>query len=94
LTAKINLFINQSISVGLSTVFLAFVVSWAMAGETARRLPKWIWPGKGKKFPWDDDQYWRKEGRKISKDPRDYARQVGMDIEHQTVETEDGYLLK
>jgi hypothetical protein len=53
-----------------------------------------VWPGKGKSFPWDDDKYWKKEGRKVSKDPRDYARQVGMDIEHQVVETEDGYLLK
>lgn len=94
LSARINLFVNQAISVGLSTVFLAFVVSWALAGETARRLPMWIWPTKGKKFPWDDERYWKKEGRKISKDPRDYARQVGMDIEHQVVETEDGYLLK
>lgn len=92
--AKVSLLANQTISVILSTFFLAFVVSWALACETAARLPSWIWPGKGKKFPWDDDRYWRKEGRKISKDPADYAKQVGMDIEHQTVETEDGYYLK
>jgi hypothetical protein len=92
--AKINLFINQTISIILSTFFLVFVVAWALSTEIARALPKWIRPGPTKKFPWDDDRYWRKEGRKISKEPRDYARQVGMDIENQTVETEDGYLLR
>lgn len=65
-----------------------------MSMETLRALPKWIRPGKVQKFPWDDEKYWRKEGRKISKEPRDYALQVGMDIENQTVETEDGYLLR
>lgn len=92
--AKINLFINQTISIILSTFFLVFVVAWALSTEIARNLPKWIRRGPVKKFPWDDDRYWRKEGKKISKEPRDYARQVGMDIENQTVETEDGYLLR
>ena len=92
--AKINLFINQAISVIISTFFLAFVVLWATAAELMRALPKWLRPIKAKKFPWDDERYWRKEGRKVSKDPKDYARQVGMDIEHQTVETEDGYFLR
>jgi hypothetical protein len=92
--AKINLAINQTISIVLSTFFLGFVVSWAMSMETLRALPKWIRPDKVQKFPWDDDKYWRKEGRKISKEPKDYALQVGMDIENQTVETEDGYLLR
>ena len=94
LLAKINLFINQTISIVLSTFFLVFVVAWALTSEMARALPKWIRPVPAKKFPWDDDRYWRKEGKKISKEPRDYARQVGMDIENQTVETEDGYLLR
>jgi lysosomal acid lipase/cholesteryl ester hydrolase len=92
--AKINLFINQTISIALSTVFLAFVVSWAGANELLRFLPKWLRGTKGKVFPWDDDKYWRKEGGKISKEPADYARQVGMDIVDQEVETEDGYYLK
>jgi hypothetical protein len=94
LSSKINLFINQAISVALSTVFLTFVVLWATSAELARALPKWVWPTKPAKFPWDDENYWRKEGKKVSKDPRDYALQVGMDIEHQTVETNDGYYLK
>lgn len=94
LSSKINLFINQAISVALSTVFLTFVVLWATSAELARALPKWVWPTKPAKFPWDDENYWRKEGKKVSKDPRDYALQVGMDIEHQTVETDDGYYLK
>lgn len=92
--AKLTLFINQTISIALSTVFLAGVVAWALAVEIKQKLPQWIWPTKGETFPWDDDKYWRKEGRKVSKEPKDYARQVGMDIEDQVVETEDGYHLK
>lgn len=57
-------------------------------------MPKWVRKWKIRKFPWDDDCYWRTEGRKISKDPRNNARQVGMDIEHQTVETDDCHYLK
>ncbi|OCF58990.1 lipid particle protein [Kwoniella mangroviensis CBS 10435] len=94
LLAKLNLFINQSISIILSTYFLIFVVLWAFSAECCKALPKWVWPDRPRKFPWDDENYWKKEGKKISKDPSDYARQVGMDIEHQTVETEDGYYLK
>ncbi|WVR04487.1 hypothetical protein IAU60_001491 [Kwoniella sp. DSM 27419] len=94
LGAKINLFINQAISVTLSTYFLIFVVLWAFSAECAKALPKWVWPDKPRNFPWDDEKYWRKEGKKVSKDPADYAKQVGMDIEHQTVETDDGYYLK
>lgn len=94
LLSKINIFINQAISVVLSTLFLALVVSWAVSGELARVLPRWVWPQRPRSFPWDDDRYWRKEGKRVSKDPSDYARQVGMDIEHQTIETQDGYLLK
>jgi lysosomal acid lipase/cholesteryl ester hydrolase len=94
LFSKINLFINQAISVILSTYFLVFVVGWAVTAELVKALPKWLRPVKAKQFPWDNDTYWRKEGKKVSKNPRDYAKQVGMDIEDQTVETEDGYLLK
>lgn len=94
LSAKTNLFINQAISIILSTFFLAGVVLWATSVEIGRALPKWISSTSGKTFPWDDEKYWKKEGKKISKDPRDYALQVGMDIEHQVAETEDGYLLK
>ena len=93
-SAKLNLLLNQTISAILSTFFLAFVVAWALAAELARGLPKWVWPSRPRSFPWDDDRYWKKEGTKISKDPSDYARQVGMEIEHQTIETDDGYYLK
>ena len=78
----------------MSTFFLTLVVGWAMGSELSRVLPRWLRSGEAKKFPWDDERYWKKEGRKISKEPRDYARQVGMDIENQTVETEDGYYLR
>ena len=67
---------------------------WAMAAEVARGLPRWVWPDRPRSFPWDDDRYWKREGKKVSKDPSDYARQVGMEIEHQTIESEDGYFLK
>jgi len=94
LLSKVNLFINQTISIFLSTFFLVFVVAWALGSEMSRILPRWLKGGESKKFPWDDEKYWKKEGRKISKEPRDYARQIGMDIENQTVETEDGYFLR
>lgn len=94
LRAKLGLLFSQTVSVLLSTVFLAGVVGWALTIEIKQKLPQWIWPTKGRTFPWDDDRYWRKEGKKVSKDPRDYARQVGMEIEEQVVETEDGYYLK
>lgn len=92
--SKVGLFISQAFSVMLSTVFLAGVVGWALTIEAKQKLPQWIWPTKRKVFPWDDDKYWRKEGRKVSKEPRDYAHQVGLEIEDQVVETEDGYYLK
>ena len=94
LSSRVNLFINQTISVILSTFFLAFVVAWALSVELTRNLPKWIRGDRPQTFPWDDQRYWEKEGGKISKDPSDYARQIGMEIEHQTIETEDGYYLK
>jgi lysosomal acid lipase/cholesteryl ester hydrolase len=92
--AKVALFFSQAASVAVSTVALAIVVGWALFIEVKQKLPQWIWPTKKKVFPWDNDAYWRKEGRKVSKEPRDYARQVGLDIEDQVVETEDGYYLK
>ncbi|KIR35586.1 lipid particle protein [Cryptococcus deuterogattii MMRL2647] len=94
LWAKLNLLFIQTVSVILSTYFLILVVLWAVAAELAKWLPKWIWPDRPRKFPWDDEEYWKKEGRTVSKDPAFYAKQVGMDIEHQTVETDDGYYLK
>lgn len=94
LWAKLNLLFVQTTSIILSTYFLVLVVLWAIAAEMAKCLPKWIWPERPRKFPWDDEQYWKKEGKTVSKDPAFYAKQVGMDIEHQTVETEDGYYLK
>lgn len=94
LWAKLNLLFIQTVSVILSTYFLILVVLWAVAAELAKWLPKWIWPNRPRKFPWDDEEYWKKEGRTVSKDPAFYAKQVGMDIEHQTVETDDGYYLK
>ncbi|ODN74232.1 hypothetical protein L202_07677 [Cryptococcus amylolentus CBS 6039] len=91
--AKLNLIFIQSVSIVLSTFFLTAVVAWAMTAEVCKALPKWVWPDRPMKFPWDDEEYWKKE-KTVSKDPAFYARQVGMDIEHQTVETEDGYFLK
>lgn len=93
-SAKVALFFSQAASIAVSTVALAIVVSWALFIEVKQKLPQWIWPTKKRIFPWDNDAYWRKEGRKVSKEPRDYARQVGLDIEDQVVETEDGYYLK
>jgi len=90
----VRLAFNQLVSFGLSTFFLLGVVMWAMAAEALYAIPNFFKRVKAPKYEWDDDRYWRREGKKISKEPRDYARQIGLDIENQTVETEDGYYLR
>lgn len=93
-TDHVKLAYRQLFSFIISTVFLGGVVCWALAVEAVSMVPKLLWRERTKQYPWDDDKYWRKQGHKISKEPADYARQIGMDIEHQTVETEDGFFLK
>lgn len=91
---KINLFVWQSFSLFISTIFLAGVVTWAVSTDLKQQIPRMLKGKKKKKtFPWDDEKYWRKN-EKVSKDPRDYALAVGMDMENQTIETEDGYYLR
>lgn len=90
----IKLMIGQTISFGISTVFLAGVVLWAFGAEALKILPNWLSPPKLKKYDWDDDAHWRKADAKVSKEPQYYARQIGMDIENQTIETEDGFYLR
>lgn len=90
----VKLCIGQTISMGISTVFLLCVVVWALAIETLQAVPKWLRRSKVKTYAWDDDSKWRKLDKKVSKEPQYYARQIGMDIENQTVETEDGYRLR
>ncbi|WVO15157.1 hypothetical protein L204_102801 [Cryptococcus depauperatus] len=96
--SKVHLLAIQTVSLFLSTQFLAVVVCWALFSEFVRSWPKrlktWLGIHKVRKFPWDDEAYWRKEGGTVSKEPKFYARQIGMDIENQVVETEDGYLLR
>ncbi|GHJ88378.1 hypothetical protein NliqN6_4780 [Naganishia liquefaciens] len=94
LLAKCQLFVSQSISLVVSTIFLSGVVLWAVATDLRLQIPRML-RGQRKKrtFPWDDEQYWR-TNEKVSKDPRDYARAVGMDMENQQIETEDGYFLR
>lgn len=91
---RVRLNVTQAFSLAISTVFLAGVVVWALSVEFLQAIPKYLKPTPEAKYDWDRDAYWRKEGVKISKEPRDYARQIGMDIENQTVETEDGYYLR
>lgn len=92
--AKCQLFLSQFISLVISTIFLSGVVLWAVATDLRHQIPRML-RGKRKKrtFPWDDEQYWR-TNEKVSKDPRDYARAIGMDMENQQIETEDGYYLR
>ncbi len=93
LASKSQLFIKQTVSLVVSTTFLLGVVVWAVSADSLRKAKQWL---KGrpqpKTFPWDDTKYWKKE--KVTKEPQDYARAIGMDIENQTVETEDGYFLR
>lgn len=92
--AKIQLFIAQSISLIISTFFLSGVVLWAVTTDIRHQIPRMLRGQKKKRtFPWDDERYWRKN-EKVSKDPRDYARAIGMDMDNQTIETEDGYFLR
>jgi len=92
--AKIHLLITQIVSLVISTAFLLVVVAWAVSLDMLHQVPRFIMGKKpDKTFPWDDAEYWRKN-ENVSKDPRDYARAIGMDMEHQTVETEDGYYLR
>jgi hypothetical protein len=90
----VRLAINQLISFVLSTVFLLGVVIWAFTAEALYSIPNFFKWSPDPKYAWDDDKYWRREGKKVTKEPADYAHQVGLDIENQTVETEDGYLLR
>lgn len=91
---NVKLFLTQTVSVLVSTVFLSGVVIWALGVDTYSKLPTWFKKAPPKeKFPWDNDSYWTKN-EKVSKEPRDYARAIGMDIEDQTVETEDGFYLR
>lgn len=90
----VKLIIRQTISFGISTFFLAGVVVWAFGAEALAILPNWLNPPKVKKYAWDDDAHWRKADAKVSKEPQYYARQIGMDIENQTLETEDGFYLR
>jgi len=91
---KIKLFFMQTVSLVISTFFLSGVVIWAVSVESYTQIPRLL-KGKTKQrtFPWDDAKYW-KTNDKTSRNPRDYAKAIGMDIEDQTVETEDGYYLK
>lgn len=90
----VTLFVGQAISMCISTVFLLGVVVWALGIETLQSVPRWIRRAKAKTYEWDDDVKWRKLDAKVSKEPQFYARQIGLDIENQTVETEDGYQLR
>lgn len=91
---RVKLFIWQSFSLVISTVFLSGVVAWAVSTDLKQQIPRLLKGKKKKKtFPWDDEKYWRKN-EKVSKDPRDYALAVGMDMENQTIETEDGFYLR
>lgn len=91
---RIHLVMIQTTSFIVSTTFLMGVVAYAIGSDILHQAPRLL-RGKRRKptFPWDDEKYWRKN-EKVSKYPKDYARAIGMDIEDQTVETEDGYYLR
>lgn len=94
LAAKFRLFVMQTVSLVISTAFLAVVVTWAVSVEVLQWTRSLLTGKKPTKvFPWDDDKYWRKN-EKVSKEPRDYAKAIGMDMENQTIETEDGFYLR
>lgn len=48
--------------------FFVFVVLWVVVVEVVKCLLKWIWLERLRKFLWDDEEYWKKEGKMVSKD--------------------------
>lgn len=93
---KLRLAINQSISIVISTAFLLAVVAYALCIETLVFAPKlirrFLGIDKDAAYDWDDHKKWKKE--RVTKDPKDYARNCGMEIEEQTIVTEDGFYLR
>ncbi|BEI82820.1 hypothetical protein CcaverHIS002_0306880 [Cutaneotrichosporon cavernicola] len=90
----VRLAVRQTFSFVVSTFFLACVTMWAFGAEAIMLLPTWLNPPVKPTYDWDDDEHWRKADATVSKEPQFYARQIGMDIENQTVETEDGFHLR
>ncbi len=93
---RVRLQIAQLIANSLSSIFLLFVVIWALSVRLFAALPAYL--GLVARKPkealkeWDDAKRWKKEA--LVKDVRYYARSCGFDIVNETVETEDGYLLR
>lgn len=93
---KARLFVNQAFSMVISTAFLLAVVVYALIVEIYQFGPKVVRRLLGidrdKMYDWDDAKHWKKE--KVTKDPKDYARNCGMEIEEQTIVTDDGFYLR
>jgi hypothetical protein len=78
----------------ISTIFLLFIVVWALATRAIQAAPKFLLSfilPKEEKEEWDDGRY---DGEKCVKSVKYYAENCGYGIEEQSIWTDDGYELK
>jgi len=92
LSSRIRLFATQTLSLIISSFFLTFVVIWASFHRLRKQVPAWIRREQPNVYIWDRPEHHKKE--RIVNDVGYYARQVGLDIVDEDVETADGYLLR
>lgn len=89
---RTSLFFNQTICNAFSSVLLLLVVFWAVFIELASSVPSCLCRGDSSRYPWDDPKRWKHE--KNIKDVRYYAKEVGLDVSEEVVETDDGFFLR
>lgn len=92
--SRIRLFFLQLFANAASAAFLILIVVWALSSRGSAELRRRL---QGKttervQREWDDKKKYDSE--KVVKDIKYYAKNCGFDVEEQTVETKDGYLLK
>lgn len=86
------LWFTQAFSFLISTLFLAFVVVWAVVSSIRASLYAWLKGTPRQEFEWDQKD--KSTGEKSTRDVQYYARQAGFDVVDEEVETNDGFLLK
>jgi len=91
-SARVRLLASQTLSLIISSFFLTFVVIWAFFHRLRKAVPAWIRREQPKVYTWDRPEHREKES--VVNDIGYYARQVGLDIVDEEVETADGYLLR
>jgi lysosomal acid lipase/cholesteryl ester hydrolase len=94
LRSRLRLLLSQTWTNALSAFFLLVIVIWALSSRALDAFPRVLFPWKRRKDykrHWDHPERYKE---RLVKDPSHYAEACGYRIVHQTVETEDGYLLR